>query len=82
MTGKVNESALLRQGEEAERQLMQIQQICMARGEAFFGMWLDGINTLCQRARAGDPGARTALRQMKEALRQAEQLTSILVPGD
>ena len=66
-----------------ERQLLAMQQIVAQRGAATLGMVLDGLGYMLDQARLGDPSARMCLRQLRDNLRELDQLPlDIVLPGD
>lgn len=66
-----------------EMQLLAMQQVVAQRGAAAFGTFLDGISFMLDQARLGDRGARMALRQLRDNLRELDQLPlDIVLPGD
>jgi hypothetical protein len=82
MNQKINESALLGRGEQAQAQLEQIRNVLAQRGSAAVGTWLDGLGSLVVNARAGDLQSRAVLRTLKELLDQVELIGAIALPGD
>ena len=66
-----------------QRELEQMERVLRERGQAVFGMVLDGMASLVAQAKAGSPGARSALRQWRLVMRELEALgLDVAVPGE
>lgn len=59
-----------------------MQRVIAERGSAAFGTWVDGFSYLIAQARAGNLGARAALRGLREGLREMERLLAVTLPGE
>jgi len=76
--GKPNESFLM--GDSVRDELQRVYAINGARGETFFGLWLDGLTMLNARLRQGDPEAREVLARLEQQLETARALLKVVPP--
>ena len=68
-----------------EKQLVgpEVERILRSRGQATFGTWMDGLQSLIIQAKTGDAGARGALRQLRICIRELEALgLDVALPGE
>lgn len=75
---KPNESFLV--GGGAQEELQRVYAINGARGETFFGLWLDGLTMLNARLRRGDPEAREVIERLDQQLETARRLLKLVAP--
>lgn len=66
----------------SEETMRQVQLVLGARGEAAVGTFSDGLQHLIVKARTGDKGARSALRQLANQLRVIDELLAVSLPGE
>jgi hypothetical protein len=60
-----------------------IARVLAERGQANLGTFIDGLQSLIAQAKAGQPGARAALRQLRAGLRELEALgLDVSLPGE